>query len=158
MNVFSSALSLVIHKEGYVSDEDIADLLLRYREKKGIFIEKDVYDSAVKAALEHYHKKETNLLVCTGKSCLEKSFLHPSRKSLDKLEQMLGCAVETTGCQYRCEAAPIVSLKTECGLTAFENCSDESNWNQALNKISELLKKAPASKTESESSKKVLCL
>ncbi len=123
MDVFRSALSLVIHKNGKVIAEDVDDLVDRYRVKKGISLDKVRYWQAVKAATENYQRQDNCLFVCTDSRCLAKTFLSPSNASLKELSRDLDCPVEATGCHWQCDDAPVLTLKIGDRRYSIPDCS-----------------------------------
>ena len=74
MDMFSAALSLVIHKQGSVTQSDVDDLLARYKTKQGIIVDKQLFLQALSKALQHYTCRTRCLFVCTEISCLNKTF------------------------------------------------------------------------------------
>jgi hypothetical protein len=139
MNVFQSALSLVIYKNGNVQELDIDDLLTRYRLKKGITIEKEIYCQAVEDATQYYKKSEQCLFVCTATPCLKRSYLHASDETMNRLSQELGCEVNVTGCHYQCENGPALTLKINNNSWSFLDISTEEKWREAGRSIQRLL-------------------
>ena len=135
MDVFRSALSLVIHKNGHVSGEDVDDLIDRYRVKKGITLDKDKYWQAVRAATEHYQRQQYCLFVCTDSRCLAKTFLNPSNSSMQALSHELNCPVEVTGCHWQCDDAPVLTLKVGSQSYSFPDCSSAESWQSARESI-----------------------
>ncbi|MBY0548594.1 MAG: hypothetical protein K2W95_15090 [Candidatus Obscuribacterales bacterium] len=134
MDVFRSALSLVIHKNGNVEERDVTDLLGFYAESKGITICKEAYQRALNEALRQYHDAERKLYVCTDKPCIRSSYLNPAGASLQELSERLGCAVESTGCHWQCENAPVVTLKHQQNKTTYLHCVSE-RWAEVLRDI-----------------------
>jgi hypothetical protein len=139
MDLFKSALSLVIHKNGCVDAADVDDLLNFYREKKGISIDHKAYWRTVDSARHHYSKEQNKLFVCTDKPCLKNSFVNPSGRSLDALAGDLGCDVEATGCQWKCEDAPVLTLKIASEQYTFSRCSTVYLWSGAQSSICAIL-------------------
>jgi len=131
MDVFRSALSLVIHKNGSVTSADVDDLIERYRVKKGITLDKEKYWQAVRTATEHYQRQEYCLFVCTDSRCLAKTFLNPSNSSLQAVSRELNCPVEVTGCHWQCDDAPVLTLKVGASSYPLTNCSNEEAWRAA---------------------------
>ncbi len=141
MDLFRSALSLVIHKNGHVSDADIEDLLNFYRHKKGIYIETERYRSTVEAAIKHYQKNINCLFICTDGPCLDKTFLTLSQISLQALRRELNCPVESSGCHWQCERAPSVTLKAGEESRSFPNCT-ALHWNETCEHVVALVEKS----------------
>jgi ABC-type proline/glycine betaine transport system substrate-binding protein len=139
MNVFRSALSLVIHKEGNVSTTDIDQLIDRYKVKKGITLDKEKYTQAVDAAVERYQKPEPCLFICTESRCMKNMYIAPSQQNAEVIGRMLDCEVEMTGCHYKCELAPVLTLKKQDGCITFADCSSEMAWDDALTKCATVL-------------------
>ena len=125
MDVFRSALSLVIHKHGNVDDADIDDLLDFYRSKKGINIDRSFFTAKVDAALSHYESKDRCLFVCSDGPCLERTSLNLSRSGIHSLQSSLDCEVELTGCHWLCDQAPSVTWKTGSRSESFVRCHEE---------------------------------
>jgi len=136
MDLLRSALALVIHKNGDVSDSDIDDLLNFYSAKKGISIDRDRYGAVVRAASDRYHQQETSLFICTDSPCLKRTFISPSDPSIETLSKELGCRVEVTGCHWQCEEAPVVTLKTGPESKSFVQCSSSESWQSIRDFIS----------------------
>lgn len=134
--MFRSALSLTIHKEGTVDEADVDDLIDRYKRRKGIIIDKPAYMQAVAAAVIHYHSRQKCLMVCTDTPCLEKTFLNTGETSAEKLSKQIACPVETTGCHWECEQAPVLTLKNGTDITRFYKCSSERFFSDAWSKLS----------------------
>ena len=139
MKVFESALSLVIYKNGDVQEQDIDDLLIRYRIKKGIIIEKETYRQAVEAATQYFNRHDECLFVCTAAPCLKQSYLHPSNDSMQKVSQELGCEVAVTGCHYQCESGPTMTLKLDKGSSLFLDISTDEKWHAARESMQRLI-------------------
>lgn len=152
MNVFQSALSLVIYKNGNVQEQDIDDLLARYRLKKGITIEKEVYCHAVESATQYFNKNEQCLFVCTAAPCLKRSYLHASDETMKRLSQELGCEVAVTGCHYQCDNGPALTLKINNSSWSFLDISTEEKWQEASRSIQGLLTAASNNGFEREDS------
>ena len=131
MDVFRSALSLVIHKNGSVTAKDVDDLIERYRVKKGITLDKNRYWQAVRTATEHYQRQEYCLFVCTDSRCLAKTYINPSNASMQALSRELDCPVEVTGCHWQCDDAPVVTLKVGKKSYPITNCDSEETWSVA---------------------------
>lgn len=128
MDLFRSALSLVIHKNGAVSSNDIHDLLSYYESKKGIKIDEERYKQAVESALLKYKEHELALFICTDKPCLKKISIVPSEENATALSESLGCPVEITGCHWQCRQAPVVTLKSgNCSESVVE-CLSQEKW------------------------------
>jgi hypothetical protein len=132
MDVFRSALSLVIHKEGNVTETDIDELIARYIAKKGITLDKERYTQAVQSAIDHYQNQEQCLFICTESRCLKNIYLAPSQQNAELIGRMLGCDVVMTGCHYKCELAPVMTLKMQDQCVTLPDCSSEEAWNEAL--------------------------
>lgn len=128
MNVSRSALSLVIHKSGNVSSLDIDELLEHYRSRKGINIDREIYREAVKRASDHYNNHVISLFICTDRPCLKGTFVNPSEKSINALAQELKCPIETTGCHWQCDMAPVVTVKKGTQSRSFLQCSSSEEW------------------------------
>ena len=141
MNLLRSALSLLIHGKGEVSTGQIDELLDYYGSKRGIHVDREKYEEALVKARERYYANCTNLFVCTDSSCLKKSFLHPSERSLERLGRELGCPVEVTGCHWRCDEAPVVTFKDGAVSKTFTNCSTEADWQKIREHILRATKK-----------------
>lgn len=152
MDVFKSALSMVIHKNGRVEATDVDDLLNFYREKKGVAIDNQAYWRNIDSARHHYSKEQNKLFVCTDKPCLKNSFINPSGRGLEALAESLGCAVEATGCHWKCEEAPVLTLKIANEQYTFASCSTSEEWSLTQNSICAILQEFAAA-TESDSAK-----
>lgn len=136
MDLYRSALSLVIHKSGDVHEHDVKDLLSFYRENKGISIDEQAYERALASALEHY-RREDRLYVCTDRPCLRESLINPSGKGLAELSSKWQIDVEATGCHWLCADAPVISLKHAEGQQTFTYCNSTvrlSEVETAINK------------------------
>ncbi|MGD9679694.1 MAG: (2Fe-2S) ferredoxin domain-containing protein [Candidatus Obscuribacterales bacterium] len=140
MDVWRSALAMVIYRNGQVEESDVDGLIERYREKKGIYLDRDIYLQAVASATRHYQKSESRLFVCTDSRCLDRSWLCPSRPNLTALERQLDCPVEATGCHWVCEEAPVVTLKKGSSAYRFEDCSSQERWDEVKSELALLLK------------------
>jgi hypothetical protein len=125
MDLTRAALSLVIHKQGAVTEIDVDDLLDRYKRKQGIAIDKADFLQALSHALQHYESRTKCLFVCTEGPCQKATFIHTDPTSLQKLSRELGCEVEDTGCHWQCEVAPVLTFKTETTVRRFGSCASE---------------------------------
>lgn len=139
MDLFSAALSLVIHKQGSVTESDVDDLLERYRTKQSIVVDKEHFQQELSIAQEHYKNRTRCLFVCTELSCRNKTILNLDDNSLQKLSIKLGCDVEATGCHWVCEAAPVLTLKLGSELKTFQNCASQEALHSATEIILQLL-------------------
>jgi hypothetical protein len=139
MDINRSAFSLVIHKNGNVTQSDIDDLLTRYRIHKGLFIDPKDYVEAIRLATERYQQNDNCLFVCTGGSCQKNAALDHSEKGIAKLGEELNCPVELTGCHWQCEHAPVVTLKTADHGQSFTHCSSHVSMELALKSIRALI-------------------
>jgi hypothetical protein len=128
MDVFRSALSLVIHKNGHVLASDVRDLLNHYRANKGVTIDRARFDELIQLAQRQYMKESIKLYVCTDAPCLSKSFIHPSKLAIGQLAKELQCQVETSGCHWQCEEAPVVTLKHGQDSRSFVRCGSSESW------------------------------
>jgi hypothetical protein len=135
MDVFRSALSLVIHKNGNVLESDVRDLLNHYRGNKGISIDRARYDEFIQLAQRHYANETVKLYICTDAPCLSRTFIHPSKLAIGKLSKELNCPVETSGCHWRCEEAPVVTLKHGQTSRCFVRCDAQENWNRVCESV-----------------------
>lgn len=144
MDVWRSALAMVIYRNGQVEESDVDGLIERYREKKGIHLDRDIYMQALASATRHYQKSENRLFVCTDIRCLDRSWLCPSRPNLAALESELGCPVEPTGCHWVCEEAPVVTLKRGIQAYRFADCSSKERWDEVRSQLRSLLKDGSA--------------
>lgn len=138
MNIFRSALSLVLYKKGKVAQADIDQLLKRYRDSDRIELDAQAYRRAVDAATEHYWRKERCFFICTGRPCDEKSTLDTSDLFLTYLANKLQCPIELTGCHWRCEVAPVATLKLGEMSHSF-SIMNESSWIPTVEKVRELI-------------------
>lgn len=141
MDMFSAALSLVIHKKGSVTESDVDDLLDRYRTKQLIIIDKHLFLQALSKALQHFAERTRCLFVCTEISCRKKAYLNFDDASLQALSVTLGCQVEATGYHWICDDAPVLTLKIEQKLASFADCSSEEALQEASASIKSLLSK-----------------
>lgn len=138
MDIHRSALSLVIHKNGNVSECDIDYVLDFYRSNKGISIDAEKYREAVKRACSNYDKHANKLFICTDEPCLKKTFINPAGYSIETLSRKLKCPVETTGCHWHCDSAPVMTLKSDNRSNSFIKCS-AANWQSVYDSISSFL-------------------
>jgi len=136
MDLFSAALSLVIHKQGSVTESDVDDLLERYRTKQKIIVDQEIFRQELSNALQHYQDRTRCLFVCTEISCRNKTFLDLDDEKLQLLSINLGCDVEATGCHWVCESAPVLTFKLGSELTTFSNCASQG----ALRSVAETIK------------------
>ncbi len=139
MDLFSAALSLVIHKKGSVTESDVDDLLDRYKTKQQVVVDRALFLKELSNAVLHYQARTRCLFVCTEISCRNKSFLDLDNSSLQLLSINLGCDVEATGCHWVCEAAPVLTLKVGSELRAFPNCASREALRSATETIKQLL-------------------
>jgi hypothetical protein len=135
MDLYRSALSLVIHKKGSVGEADVDDVISRYRRKRSIVIDKPSYLLALEAALAHYSEQKVCLFVCNEGVCAEKAFVGDAGPSLANLSEQLQCTVEETGCHWQCEGAPVLTLKVDGELISFSHCVSEESLSEALGQI-----------------------
>ncbi len=138
MNVMRTALSLTIHKRGAVSVDDAEALLKRYREKKGIFIDREIFKQALGDSRLHFENQTKTLFICTDNSCLRSTFVSPSDSSTQALSRVLNCAVETTGCHWQCADAPVVTFKFGHSTKSFLRCSSLESWHGIRDFISDV--------------------
>lgn len=131
MDIHRSALSMVIHKQGDVTEWDVTDLIQRYQAKKGITLDKERYWQAVRVATEQYKSNVPCLYMCTDSRCLTKAYLSPTGASLEQLSAELGCRVEPTGCQWQCEEAPMLTMKTASGAESLFRINSAESWQAA---------------------------
>jgi hypothetical protein len=148
MDMARSALSLVIRKNGAVSDSDIDYVISFYREKKGITLDQSKYRQAVQVASDKYERLAKGLFVCTDKPCLRKSFVNPSDESIELLSKDIECPIEITGCHWQCEQAPVVTLKVGTASQSLVRCTSDS-WESIRRLIAELSSKAEEVQTQS---------
>jgi hypothetical protein len=139
MDIARAALSLVLHRGGKVSRAAMDDLIFRYRKNHNIIIDRKAFSKELSKAENHYKKSTARLFVCAEASCLNKTFLDLSEPSLRSFSQELGCAVEATGCHWKCAGAPVFSLKVRQQLYTFTNCSSTEAIRIASNEIQHLL-------------------
>jgi len=139
MDIWRSALAMVIYRNGQVLESDVDGLIERYSEKKGIHLDREIYMQAVASATRHYQKNENRLFVCTDSRCLDRSWLCPSRSNLAALESELECPVEPTGCHWICEEAPVVTLKKGACSYRFSDCSSRERWDEVKAELAQLL-------------------
>lgn len=111
MDIERSALSLMIHKEGHVTEADVSFLIDWYRENRNITIERDVYGEALERVRRFYSEQPVRLMVCTDGPCEKQSCLNTQEGDLSELSEFLGCPVLPTGCHWECEDAAILTLK-----------------------------------------------
>ena len=126
MDIFRSALSLVIYKNGSVTEADVDDLIDRYRKKQSIVIEKDSFLQTLRTATEHYEGQTRCLFVCAEGPCLQKQFMEPCEAAVQELSKELGCDVEVTGCHWQCELAPVSTLKVGSTIKVLAKSTAES--------------------------------
>jgi hypothetical protein len=140
MDLFKSALSLVIHKEGDVVEADVDDLISRYKKKRAVDIDKPSYMTALDQALKHYDSRKLCMFVCNEAACAEKAFVGAAGPSMSELESLMPCAVEETGCHWKCELAPVLTLKQGDTQTVFANCSSDQSLHSILQRTREILR------------------
>jgi hypothetical protein len=140
---FNAAFSLVIYKEGSVTDWDVDDLLERYLKKQKIVVDKTLFLQELSKAAKHYKSSIRSLFVCSEISCRKKSYLGLEEASLKLLAQNLLCEVETTGCHWICESAPVLKLKIGQSIETYINCSTEKSVSNAISEMKNRLKENP---------------
>lgn len=123
VDLYKSALSLLIHKQGCVSDGDVDDLLERYKKKRSIVIAKGDYLQALSEAKQHYFGTTVCLFVCSEGACAERAYIGAEGPSPALMQEKLGCPVEMTGCHWQCELAPVVTLKIDSRQVCYADCS-----------------------------------
>lgn len=111
MDIYQAALSLVIHKNGAVTEADADDLLDRYKRKSGLIVNKAEFMQSLHEATQHYSAQAKCLFVCTEIHCAGKTIIPLDPESLSALGASLDCAVEPTGCHWQCEFAPVFTIK-----------------------------------------------
>jgi len=128
MNVVRAALSFLIRKKGVVGEPQIEELFEFYRSKKGITFDREKYQEFLDKATLRLNEHQRVLYVCTDPSCLKKITVHPSGQSLSVVAKELGCAVESSGCLWHCEKAPVMTFKSGAEYKTFTNCSTPESW------------------------------
>jgi hypothetical protein len=145
MNYFQAALSLVIHKTGSVSDWDVDDLIERYRIKQATTVNKRLFLQVLSEATQHYEDKVRCLFICAEGACSQKSLVATTEDSLHRLSEKLGCDVETTGCHWRCQDAPVMMLKTGQATIRFDFCGSELAVKNMYDDVTNILLRNPTS-------------
>lgn len=135
MDLYRSALSLTIHKLGFVEEADVDDVISRYRKKHSIVIDKDSYLHALEAALAHYNARPAYLFVCNEGACAQKAFLGADGPWSASLREKLPCPVEETGCHWKCEMAPVLTLKLGSQQINYPDCSSAETLDKAISDI-----------------------
>ncbi len=136
VNVVRSALSFLIRKRGEVDDAQLEELFEFYRSKKGITMDKEKFLEFLEKASVRLNQHERVLFVCTDSSCLKKIAVTPSEKGLAVVAEEFGCAVEPTGCHWRCDKAPVVTYKSGSDYETFVDCSTAETWQTVKNFVS----------------------
>ena len=136
MDLFRSALSLAIHKSGDVTDADVDDLISRYKKRRSIDVDKASYLVALDQALKHYHAQRLCMFVCNEATCAEKRFVGGAGPSFLELQQLLPCDVEETGCHWKCESAPVLTLKVGDDQVVFANCDSDDTLRSVIEQAS----------------------
>lgn len=139
MDLFRSALSLAIHKQGDVAEADVDDVIERYKKRRAVEIDKRHYLEALDLALKHYEAQKSCLFVCNEGACAEKAFVGAAGPSLLELASQMPCSVEETGCHWKCELAPVLTLKSGQGQTVFASCDSDESLKSAVEKTLAIL-------------------
>lgn len=139
VDVFRSAFSLVIYREGNVTIDDIDRVLERYRIKRGVDVDRDAYIRAVKDSRSYYLSERQRLMICTDGACLKRCVVDLTHDYIEGLAKQVGCSVITTGCHWRCDDASVVSLKVGAKSSSYLNCDTEENYIEMLESVKKLI-------------------
>ena len=139
MEIKRSAYSLVIHQRDCITEEDIDTLLLRIAQKRGVYFEREEYIATVNQAMERYFSEYSRVMICTDSHCLKGKVLDTSEAVLAKLSNALGCPVETTGCHWHCQEAPVITLKYGERDVHYFNCDNDKRVAEVFDTIGKIL-------------------